>query len=170
VQRKFFRRGYDPAMGEFEFSATAKSTAAPEQVWAVVANPASWRSWWKQWEDAEADGPLAEGTVIRASRLAADVTDRDERPGEIGGAKVKTAEVRVLEAQEPSRLVLRNASLGDERFVFEISPAAEGSEIRYSRVAKVPRFFNLLGKMMKGQMENEARQAANGLAREAAAE
>ena len=157
-------------MGEFQFSASAKSTAQPDQVWAVLANPASWRSWWKQWEDAESDGPLAEGSVVRASRLAADVSNRDERPGEIGGAKVKTAEVRVLESQQPSRLVLRNASIGDERFVFDISPAPEGSEITYTRVAKVPRFFNLLGKLMKGRMEDEARQAANGLAREAAAD
>jgi uncharacterized protein YndB with AHSA1/START domain len=156
-------------MGEFEFSASATSTATPDQVWEVLANPASWRSWWKIWEDAEADGPLAEGSVIRASRLEADVTDRDERVGEIGGAKVKTVEVRVLEAQAPSRLVLRNASLGDERFVVEISPGGQGSEIRFSRVAKVPRFFNLLGKMMKGRLENESRQAASGLAREAAA-
>jgi hypothetical protein len=107
--------------------------------------------------------------VIRANRLEADVTDRDDRPGEIGGAKVKTVEVTVLEAVQPSRLVLRNASIGDERFIFEISPGGQGSEIRYSRVAKVPRFFNLLGKMMKGRMESEARQAANALAREAAA-
>ena len=153
-------------MGEFEFSASAASTATPDEVWAVLANPASWRSWWKQWEDAEADGPLTEGTVVRTSRLAADVSDRDERVGEVSGAKVKTAEVRVLEAQAPSRLVLRNASIGDERFVFEISPSGTGSEIRYSRVAKVPRFFNLLGKMMKGRMEDEARGAARGLARE----
>ena len=156
-------------MGEFEFSASATSTAAPDQVWEVLANPASWRSWWKIWEDAQADQPVAEGSVIRASRLEADVTDRDESVGEIGGAKVKTVEVRVLEAQAPSRLVLRNASLGDERFVIEISPDGQGSEIRFSRVAKVPRFFNLLGKMMKGKMEDEARQAANGLARAAAA-
>ena len=156
-------------MGEFEFSANASSTATPEQVWEVVANPSSWRSWWKQWEDAETDGPLAAGSVIRANRLEADVTDRDDRPGEIGGAKVKTVEVTVLEAVQPSRLVLRNASIGDERFIFEISPGGQGSEIRYSRVAKVPRFFNLLGKMMKGRMESEARQAANALAREAAA-
>src|SRR5688500_12241606 len=72
----FTTRGYDSAMGEFEFSASAKSTATPDQVWAVLSNPASWRSWWKQWEDAEADAPLAEGTVVRASRLAADVSDR----------------------------------------------------------------------------------------------
>ena len=157
-------------MGEFEFSAIATSTASPEQVWEVLANPASWRSWWKIWEDAESDQPLAEGSVIRASRLEADVTDRDESVGEIGGAKVKTVEVRVLEARAPSRLVLRNASLGDERFVIEISPGGQGSEIRFTRVAKVPRFFNLLGKMMKGRMESEARQAANGLSREAAAE
>jgi uncharacterized protein YndB with AHSA1/START domain len=156
-------------MGEFEFSATASSTATPDQVWEVLANPASWRSWWKIWEDAEADGPLTQGSVIRASRLEADVTSRDERVGEIGGAKVKTVEVRVLEAQAPSRLVLRNASLGDERFVVEISSSEEGSEIHFSRVAKVPRFFNLLGKMMKGRLEAEARQAADGLAREAAA-
>ena len=156
-------------MGEFEFSASATTTASPDQVWGVLANPASWRSWWKQWEDAEAEGPLAQGTVVRASRLEADVTDRDERVGEVGGAKTKTVEVRVLEAQAPNRLVLRNASIGDERFVFEITPGGEGSEIRYSRVAKVPRFFNLLGKMMKGRLESEARGTANALAREAAA-
>jgi len=156
-------------MGEFEFSAAASSTAAPERVWEVLTNPNGWPSWWKIWEDAQADGPLVEGSVIRAGRLEADVTDRDERAGEIGGAKVKTVEVRVLEAQAPSRLVLRNASLGDERFVVEISSGGQGSEIRFSRVAKVPRFFNLLGKMMKGRMEQESREAANGLAREAAA-
>lgn len=157
-------------MGEFEFSASASSAASPQQVWDVLANPASWPSWWKQWEDAEAGEPLTAGTVVRAGRLAADVSNRDDRPGEVGGARVKTVEVKVLEAEEPSRLVLRNASLGDERFVFEISPAGSGSgsEIRYSRVAKVPRFFNLLGKMMKGRMEDEARAAAAGLAREAA--
>ena len=74
--------------------------------------------------------------------------------------------MEVTQFEEGRRIAIRNKFIGEELFVFELSPADGGTEIEYRREAKVPQ-FGFLGRAMKGRLEKEAEKTASGLAQAA---
>ena len=144
-----------------EFSAKAAAAAPPDAVWGVLSNPATWAEWWDQWDRATADEPLRQGAVVKMGRIDLDpeVGDRVREMNEYP--------MEVTQFEEGRRIAIRNKFIGEELFVFELSPADGGTVIQYRREAKVPKLLGFLGRAMKGRLEKEAEKTASGLAQAA---
>lgn len=146
-------------MGTMEFKAQASTSATPEDVWAILSNPATWDQWWEQWRGGRGELPLQQGSTVQVGKI-----DLDPEVGTHEISEIDWLPMTVEELEENRRLTILNQSLAEERFIFTITPSDGGSEIEYRREAKVGRLLGLLGRAMKGRLESEAETTATKLA------
>ena len=145
----------------FEYSGGAESGAAPSQVWAVLADPSTYESWWGAWHSASGEAPLSLGATVTMHTV-------DHDP-DVGGAsevrRLRNLPMKVIELEEPRRLTILNKSVGEERFIFTLNDSPPGTRIEYRRETRAPRLLSFLGRAMRGRLEAEAAQSAAALAK-----
>jgi uncharacterized protein YndB with AHSA1/START domain len=117
----------------FEAPHTERSSASPEAVWELWADPGRWPEWNEQAERAEADGELAPGATVRV-KLRRGGTVRHQ-----------------VTALDPGRLLTTEARFPGARLGHEhrVEPRGRGSEIThrlYVRGLLWPLFALLLGR------------------------
>jgi|EndMetStandDraft_7_1072992.scaffolds.fasta_scaffold123797_3 uncharacterized protein YndB with AHSA1/START domain len=144
-----------------ELTATADTTAPPERVWELLADPTTYADWWVEWHSAKTDDmPLEVGSAVTMRRI-----DHDPEKGGVNEVRdFHNYRMPVTECDPGRRLAIQNRSIGTEDFVFTIEPIGSGSRITYERRAKVPRLMKLLGKAMQGRLERQVEESVTGLA------
>ena len=144
-----------------EIMAETNSSATPEQIWAYLADPESYARWWSDWHSATTEQmPLAVGGAITMRTI-----DHDpERGGVNAISDFHHYRMPITVCEEPSRLYVRNNSIGTEDLCFDLQPAEGGTRIIYRRIANVPRMMKFLGNVMESRLRHNANESVRALA------
>lgn len=127
-------------------SAVAHTTASPDQVFALWANPEGWAAWDPEVSEVAFAGPAGLGSRGRM------------RPASGPAARFTVTEF------EPDRVFTSASSLPGARLVFEhrVSPGEDGSRIEVAIGVTGP-LAGLWSRALAGSLGNAARSSTHGL-------
>ena len=145
-----------------EIMAETTSKASPAEIWALLADPETYAEWWSDWHSATTDEmPLQVGGAITMRTI-----DHDpERGGVNEVSDFHNYRMPITVCEEPTRLYVRNNSIGTEDLCFDLQPAdGGGTRIIYRRIANVPKMMKFLGNMMESRLRHNANESVRALA------
>ena len=144
-----------------EIMAETNSSATPERIWAFLGDPDSYAHWWSDWHSAKTDEmPLAVGGAITMRTI-----DHDPERGGVNEVRdFHNYRMPITVCEEPTRLYVRNNSVGTEDLCFDLQPTEGGTRIIYRRIANVPKMMKFLGNMMESRLRNNANESVRALA------
>jgi uncharacterized protein YndB with AHSA1/START domain len=147
-----------------EITANTTTKATPEQIWAVLSDPATYADWWADWHSATTDEmPLQVGGAITMRTI-----DHDPERGGVNEVRdFHHYRMPITVCEENSRLYVRNKSIGTEDFCFDLQPVEGGTRIVFRRIAQVPKMMKFLGNVMESRIQGTANESVAALAHEA---